>query len=118
MSDELIFCDALEDTHDQAGEPWKILLVDDEPDVHKVTEIVLRNFKFEGRPLEILNAYSGSEARTILQNHQDIAVALVDVVMESDDAGLNLVDHIRNETDNHRVRLVLRTGQPGQAPEE
>ncbi len=119
MSDELIFSDNLSEiTAAPQGEPWKILLVDDEPDVHKVTEIVLRNFTFENRPLKILNAYSGEEGKRLLSQHSDIAVALIDVVMESDDAGLNLVDYIRNYDKNSRIRLVLRTGQPGQAPEE
>lgn len=119
MSDELIFSDFDEIEVEQTPqEPWKILLVDDEPDVHKVTEIVLRNFSFESRPLEILNAYSGEEAKQILLANPDIAVSLVDVVMESDDAGLHLVEHIREDMNNSRIRLVLRTGQPGQAPEE
>lgn len=119
MSDELIFSDdPSEPTTFVQGTPWKILLVDDEPDVHKVTEIVLRNFSFENRPLKILNAFSGEEGKQLLAQHNDIAVALIDIVMESDDAGLNLVDYIRNHDKNSRIRLVLRTGQPGQAPEE
>ena len=96
---------------------WKILLVDDEPEVHEVTRLVLGNFRFEERPLDIFSAMTAEEARQVLSEHDDIAVILLDVVMESDQAGLALVDHIRNEMGNRNVRIVLRTGQPGQAPE-
>jgi len=98
--------------------PWHILVVDDEAGVHQVTEMVLREFKFDGRAIKITNAYSAKEGRQIMSTEDDIALAIVDVVMESDDAGLELVRHIREDLKNHYTRLVLRTGQPGQAPEE
>ncbi len=103
---------------DQSGDAWHVLLVDDEEGVHQVTEMVLRDFRFDGRPLKISNAYSAKEARALMEQHNDFALAIVDVVMETDDAGLELVRHIRSEQHNHYTRLVLRTGQPGQAPEE
>lgn len=119
MSDELVFNDVqTEDVPITTGEPWTVLVVDDEPDVHKVTEIVLRNFTFEGRPLHIIKALSGEEGIQKLSEHDNIAVALIDVVMESDHAGLHLVEYIRKDKKNNRIRIVLRTGQPGQAPEE
>ncbi len=99
------------------AEPWKLLVVDDEADVHSVTRMALRNFEFLGRPLEILNAYSAREAREILRSDGNIAMVLLDVVMERPDAGLALVQWIRGELDNQDIRIVLRTGQPGQAPE-
>ena len=105
-------------TESQQGHPWHILIVDDEQGVHQVTEMVLRDFEFDGRPLKISNAYSAKEARELMATLDDVALAIVDVVMESDDAGLELVRHIRSDLHNHYTRLVLRTGQPGQAPEE
>lgn len=99
-------------------EPWYVLIVDDEPGVHDVTRLVLANFRFEARPLAFLHAYSGSQARDILAERDDIAVVLLDVVMESEHAGLELVRYIREERKNRFVRIVLRTGQPGQAPEQ
>lgn len=122
MSEELVFLDD-EDDIDVVGEdevglaPWKILIVDDEPDVHMATKLALKGFEFDGRPLEFLTAESGKEAREILAAESELALILLDVVMESDDAGLKLVDHIRNDLGYHNVRIVLRTGQPGQAPE-
>lgn len=98
--------------------PWKILIVDDEPDVHSVTRLALRNIEYHGRKLELISAYSASEAFEILSHTVDIAVILLDVVMETDDAGLRLVHRIRQELGNQLCRIVLRTGQPGQAPEQ
>ena len=98
--------------------PWKVLIVDDEIEVHRVTEMALKNFRFDQRPLKLLKATSAFQAEKILETEDDIAIALIDVVMETDHAGLELVDFIRNRKMNQTVRLILRTGQPGQAPEE
>ncbi|MGQ0466471.1 MAG: adenylate/guanylate cyclase domain-containing protein [Sporichthyaceae bacterium] len=97
---------------------WKLLVVDDEPEVHKVTELALSGFAFEERRVQIVNAYSGIEARQILAEHPDTAVILLDVVMETDDAGLEFVRWVRGELGNRMVRIILRTGQPGHAPEQ
>lgn len=97
--------------------PWKLLVVDDEPDVRRLTVLNMRGFEFAGRGLEILEAGSAEEAKSVLVANPDIALALIDVVMETDDAGLNLVEYIRNELGNRVVRLMIRTGQPGAAPE-
>ncbi|OIR02064.1 signal transduction histidine-protein kinase BarA [mine drainage metagenome] len=98
-------------------DPWVVLIADDDPQVHDMSRMLLRKFVFQGRGLELLSATSAAEARRILAERPDIAVLLLDVVMESDDAGLKLVPVIREEMGNKRVRIVLRTGQPGQAPE-
>ena len=96
---------------------WKVLVVDDEPDIHEITKLNLKGFQFADRQLEFLHAYSAEQAKEILQQHSDIAVALIDVVMETDDAGLKLVEYIRKPLANMMIRLIIRTGQPGQAPE-
>jgi response regulator RpfG family c-di-GMP phosphodiesterase len=96
---------------------WKVLVVDDEPDVRTMTRLCLKDFRFASRELQFLEAASAAEARALLAEHSDIAVALVDVVMETDDAGLQLVNYIRNELGNSLIRLIIRTGQPGMAPE-
>lgn len=85
--------------------------------MHEVTRLALRDFEYKGRPLELLHAHTGAEARRLIHAHRDIAVALVDVVMESEHAGLDLVRWVREAQDNHLMRIILRTGQPGQAPE-
>ncbi len=96
---------------------WKVLVVDDEVEVHAVTKMVLADFEFAGRGLDILSAYTGKEACEMMREHPDIAMILLDVVMETDCAGLDVVRYIRDDLKNQFVRIVLRTGQPGQAPE-
>ncbi|MCF7911381.1 MAG: hybrid sensor histidine kinase/response regulator [Candidatus Cloacimonetes bacterium] len=101
----------------EAGSNWKILVVDDEEDIHTVTHLTLDDFKFSGKPVRILDAYSAAEAYKILSEEPGIAIMLLDVVMETTTAGLELVQQIREELNNHFVRIILRTGQPGYAPE-
>jgi len=96
---------------------FPVLVVDDDQSVLDVTRLVLSRFRFEGRGIECLEANSAEQARDILQRRDDIAVALLDVVMEDDDAGLTLVQFIRNDLANQRLRILMRTGQAGFAPE-
>lgn len=103
---------------DENHRPWKILIVDDEEDIHSTTRLTLRGMHYRNRPLQLLSAYSGAEGFALLEQHPDTAIVLLDVVMETDDAGLLLAERIRGELDNSLTRIILRTGQPGQAPEE
>lgn len=97
---------------------WKIIIVDDEPTVHQVTKLALKNFIFDAKPLSFFSANSSQEAKELIAAHPDAALILLDVVMDTSDAGLQLVKYIREELNNKRVRIILRTGQPGEAPEE
>lgn len=106
-----------EHDHRSHGRPWRILIVDDDGDVHKATELAMQGLTVEGQPLVFLHASSAAQARQLLASEDDLAVVLLDVVMESEDAGLQLVRHIRDERHMNAVRIVLRTGQPGYAPE-
>jgi signal transduction histidine kinase len=101
----------------EEGPRWKIAIIDDEPAVHDGTRFALNDYRLNGQGLEILSAYSAAEGRELMRSHPDVAVVLLDVIMESDTAGLDLVEFIRNEVKNETVRIILRTGQPGQAPE-
>src|ERR1700723_2101346 len=96
---------------------WKIAVIDDDQAVHEGTRFALSDYNLNGQTLEILSAYSAAEGRTLMRVHTDIAAVLLDVIMETDAAGLDLVEYIRNELKNETVRIILRTGQPGQAPE-
>jgi signal transduction histidine kinase len=99
------------------GKPWKVLVVDDEPEVHAVTKLALSDFSFATAPLEFLHAHSAAEAQSILMDNPDTALILLDVVMETDHAGLDFARFVRQDLRNHFVRIILRTGQPGLAPE-
>jgi DNA-binding MarR family transcriptional regulator/CheY-like chemotaxis protein len=113
--EELRFAEETEPV--RPDQSWKILIVDDEAEVHTITRLALRDVVFEGKSLAFLSAYSSKEAQTTIQIHPDIAIILLDVVMETDDAGLHFVQYVRETLRNTLVRIVLRTGQPGQAPE-
>ncbi|MDR1935563.1 MAG: DUF3369 domain-containing protein [Candidatus Accumulibacter sp.] len=99
------------------SKPWKVMIVDDEPEVHTITRLALSGFRFEDRDLEFLSAYSGEKAKALLAEHPDTALVFLDVVMETENAGLDVVRHVRNTLGNTMTRIILRTGQPGQAPE-
>ncbi|CCD89927.1 two-component system regulator: response regulator receiver (N-terminal) and histidine kinase (C-terminal) [Bradyrhizobium sp. ORS 285] len=101
----------------QPARKWKIAVIDDDHAVHEGTRFALSDYSLNGQGLEILSAYSAAEGRTLMREHGDIAAVLLDVIMETDVAGLELVEYIRNEIKNETVRIILRTGQPGQAPE-
>tara|TARA_B100000795_G_scaffold267527_1_gene252538 strand:+ start:950 stop:2503 length:1554 start_codon:yes stop_codon:yes gene_type:complete len=96
---------------------WKVLLIDDDPDIIRVTRLSLKRFMFSGKSLEILEANSFIEAKTLLHQHNDIAAMMIDVVMENDNDGLHLVKYIREDMGNNMSRLIICTGQPGLAPE-
>jgi response regulator RpfG family c-di-GMP phosphodiesterase len=98
--------------------PWKVLLVDDEPDIHDVTKLTLTRFRLDERALTFLHAYTAAEAKEILARETDIALVFLDVVMEREDSGLEVARWMRKDLGNQFTRIVLRTGQPGQAPEE
>ena len=100
------------------GTSWQILIVDDDPEIHSVTQLALSDLTVLGRRLEYLHAYSGQDACKLIEENPEIVLVLLDVVMETDDAGLNVVKHIRENLQRQDIRIVLRTGQPGYAPEE
>ncbi|MFC5407069.1 DUF3369 domain-containing protein [Cohnella soli] len=100
------------------GDRWKVIIVDDEQEIHNVTRMVLGDFEFDGKRLEMFSAYTEAEARDVIRSHPDVAIILLDVVMDHDDTGLQIVKYIREELKYKATRIILRTGQPGQAPEK
>ncbi|MDX3773844.1 DUF3369 domain-containing protein [Chromatiaceae bacterium AAb-1] len=117
MTDNFLFAEEPEQPVAVVTGSWKVLIVDDEPEVHAVTKLALSDFTFQGKKLAFFSAYSGREAQELIAQHPDAAIVLLDVVMETDDAGLLVARYIREQLKNEHVRIILRTGQPGQAPE-
>jgi signal transduction histidine kinase/CheY-like chemotaxis protein len=120
MTNENDFIRLIEDdapAPSEAGVRWQVAIVDDDPAVHEGTRFSLFDYSLNGQGVEILSAYSAEQGRELMRSNPNVAVVLLDVVMETDDAGLKLVDYIRTELKNEAVRIILRTGQPGQAPE-
>ncbi len=103
---------------DLVNKSWKVLIVDDEKDIHTVVRLALDDFRFLNKQIEFLDAYSAAEARKILEQNNDIALIFLDVVMETDNAGLELVNYVRSQVKNQHVQIVLQTGYPGIAPEK
>lgn len=118
QDDELLFADDAAAVSGETGPAvWKVLIVDDDEQIHAVTKMVLGDFRFRDRPLQFLSAHSGKEGYAAIAANPDLAVIFLDVVMESETAGLDLARDIRGALGNDYVRIILRTGQPGQAPE-
>jgi diguanylate cyclase (GGDEF)-like protein len=117
--DDLVFLEEHPTAPAAAGprNVWRVMIIDDDEDVHSTTTFALGNLDMQHRPLEFVHAYSAGQAREMLKHEQEIAVILLDVVMEQDDAGLHLVRYIRETLKLSDVRIILRTGQPGYAPE-
>ncbi|MGR9051396.1 MAG: bifunctional diguanylate cyclase/phosphodiesterase [Gammaproteobacteria bacterium] len=103
--------------HETVKPSWRILIADDDRDVHESTVFALQRLVVLDKSLEFLHAYSAVETLELLRNNGDIAVILLDVVMETEDAGLKIVRTIRQALNLTDVRIILRTGQPGYAPE-
>lgn len=97
---------------------WKILIVDDDKGIHQITKTILREFTFEDKPLQFLSAFSPAEAKALVRRNPDVAVILLDVMMDGNKAGLEVARYIREELNNQLARIILRTGQPQEAPEE
>ncbi len=116
-SDQIIFAQETHDASVSSLPPWKILIVDDDEDIHSVTKLALDNVEIQGRALEFLSAFSAYQAKEVLTDVPDIALIFLDVVMEHNLAGLDVVDYIRKSLNNDRVRIIIRTGEPGSAPE-
>ncbi len=110
--------DDTEEEEMEEKDTYKVIIADDDDEIHRVTKMILRDFEFEGKALEFIDTYSGDETMKVLADHPDTAIILLDVVMERSHAGLEVVEHLRHVLKNGLTRIVLRTGQPGEAPEE
>lgn len=119
QNDEILYAE--EETDNQTVKNtsgWKIIIVDDEDEIHNVTKMVLSDVTYNGQKLKFLHAYSGKETIELIRDNPDTALILLDVVMEEDNSGLKVIKYIRDELKNPLVRIVVRTGQPGEAPEK
>jgi len=117
-NDEMVFAKEEELAETKLEGTWKVLVVDDEIEIHNVTKMVLEEIEFKNKSLQFIDAFNGKEAQEKLKQEENIALVLLDVVMEDEDSGLKVVKYIREELENREIRIILRTGYPGQAPEK
>ena len=115
MDDSVVFSDD-ETIGGSTHQAWRILTVDDDPDFQRATAFAISEMDILGRRVEITQAFSNREAAMLLAEQQDFALVLLDVVMETEDAGLRLVKTLREVIGNAEIRIVLLTGEPGMAP--
>lgn len=121
MDEPFVFAEESEDfalDNRQQQPSWKALIVDDDPSVHQITSLLLNRFEYQDRKIQLFHVYSAAEAIQLLQREKDFAVIILDVVMETEFAGLDLVDYIRLVLKNKALKIIMRTGQPGQLNEE
>lgn len=109
---------AEEQTGQTSQKNWIVLSVEDNQPYQDVLESALQEITFDGRKIELLKASSAASAATILSKREDISLILLDIVMETDDAGFYLIDTIRNVIGDELVRIVVLTGQPGVKPHD
>ncbi len=120
-SDQLQFFDdqsnhVCQDKEAEAQLPWKVMVIDDDKSAHDVTVMVLNGFEYEGRGLHIISGYSVQDVYPLLEEYPDTAVIFLDMVMETEQACLDVVRYIREELKNRFIRIILCTGQSGYAP--
>ena len=118
--DELLLADeeTLPDSSTQTNvnpktNTWKVMIVDDDGEIHNVMRFGLKTFLFQEKKLNLISAYSGAEAKSLIETHSDTSLIFLDVVMEKRDSGLMVVKYIRDNLKNYLVRIVLHTGQQG-----
>ncbi|WP_374385013.1 response regulator [Dongia sp.] len=113
-----LFADEAEEGAVTAGRPWSILIVDDDSEVHAAIGLALSGAEIDGRRLRLSHCHSASEARTRLAgDEEDIDLVLLDVVMESAEAGLDLLESLRAEPETRSLPVLIHTGQAGRFSE-
>lgn len=121
MEDKFIFFENENNAKPESTERWNILVIDDDMDVHVMTTLSLKNIRIHGRGLNIAHAYSGVEAIAYLKTTMEegaeatnVDLILLDMVMETKYAGLDVARWLREDGGKHETPIViLRTGQPG-----
>lgn len=105
---------------------WKLLIVDDDREgIHSLTRSILEDIQFNNQFIQIISTFSVKEAKEVLFKMNDIAVILLDLVMEHENAGFDLVSFVRKEKlyddkkvfiekglGNKQIQIILRTGYP------
>jgi DNA-binding NtrC family response regulator len=95
---------------------WKVAVIDDDQAVHEGTRFALSDYNLNGQTLEILSAYSAAEGRTLMRAHPDVAAVLLDVIMETDAAGLDLVEYIATKSRTRPSASSCVPGSPARRP--
>ena len=109
---------ALADAPDEADTQsafWRVLAVDDDPDFQRTLVAAFRDMQAFGRPVELVQSFSVSEAARLLARDRDFALILASVTMDAGEDALALVKGIRGMLGLSTPRIVLLTDPPGGA---
>lgn len=117
MSEEILFANEQPDAASEHTDMWKLLIVDDDESIHDITKLALKNLKFKGKRIEFSSAYSAKESIELLAKDEKFSIVLLDIGMETKDAGLEVAQFIRKDLHDNLTRIIIRTGQPGDTPE-
>jgi signal transduction histidine kinase len=95
-------------THTQK---WKVLITDDQELIHVMIKHYLSDYQYQGAGLQFVDAFTGKEAMKILKEQSDIAVIVLDVMLEEADMGFKVVQYIRETLNNKLVKIIMLTGK-------
>lgn len=116
--DKFLFAEETVSQEQLPASAWKMLIVDDDPDIHEFVKAVLADFSFEGKNLTLLSAYTTPEAVDLVTQHSDISVVLLDVMMEEKESGLKFIRYLREHLKNTFIRIIICTGERDFAAEK
>lgn len=92
-----------------ANPTWKLLILDDDDDIHRSLRDVFSEFSFNEKKVTIFNAYSTADAISTMQEHPDIAAVLLDIYMQESESGLTFVKYLRETLKNHSIQIIIFT---------
>lgn len=95
---------------------WRILIAGDEEGVRETIKYALCDVEVCGRKIEFHDAYNSEMTLRLLESIPDVAVLLLDIVMEKANVGLDLISVIRNDLKMSDVRIVLRGDESNKIP--
>ncbi|MDF1881483.1 hybrid sensor histidine kinase/response regulator [Sulfurimonas sp. MAG313] len=117
MLDKMVFASERNPSTQTHLDTWKLFIVDDDADIHEITKLALKDLKFKDKYIDCESAYSAKEAIQKLKADSGFAIVLLDVEMETSDAGLEVANFIREQLQDKITRIIIRTGQPGDVPQ-
>ena len=89
---------------------WKVLITDDQEMIHVMIKHYLKDYQFQGIGLQFIDSFSCKDAKSLLNNNPDIAVVILDVMLEEPDSGFQIVQYIRETLNNKLLKIIMLTG--------
>ncbi len=97
--------------HRDRADCWSVLVVDDDPVVRHLTRENLRGVDVDGLPLEI-DACENTDAARKLIAATEYALIIMDVAIETEFAGLDLVEELKRSPGVGFTQVVVQSATP------